>query len=182
VRYALRSVRQPIHLGTNPLEPSRILSSAPPISLILGGKEYRIGRIRPRDIGNLENWFKEVVPNPRSEARKAMEGLPVEVQIHIWDEASREARHWPPRFGDEIGQELIRTSEGIARLVHLSISQSVAGFTLDDARDLANEMDFDELARFLKAIFPDAEDDTEAPGSGPKAESGPAPSHPTGTP
>jgi len=158
------------------MELSRL--AADPTTLLLGGKDYRLGKIRPRDIGILESWFKEVVPNPKVEARRAMEGLPSDVQIHIWDQAVAQARFWPPTFGSEEGQALLKTSEGIALLVHLSIRQTVASFSLDDARDLADQMEFTDLAAFLAAIFPAPDDEDE---SGPKATAVGAVTNPTGT-
>jgi hypothetical protein len=147
--------------------------AAEPGAITLGGREYRPGKIRPRDIAYLEAWFREVTPDPRVAARAAMEGLPAEVQKHIWDRACDEARSWPPRLTSEAGRLLILSDGGLARLVHTTIRQTFPAFTLDEAAALSERMAIGDVERFFAIVFP-ASSASGAGADGPKADPAPA--------
>ncbi len=130
-------------------------------SVTLLGKEYAVSKLRPRDIGTIEAWFKDVTPNPKKEARQHMEGLPDAVAMHIWDEALKEAKDWPPGFDSDAGQKLLLTDEGQARILHICLKRGFADgqFTLEQARDLAEQLDADAIFEVLKLASPGDPDD-----------------------
>ena len=126
-----------------------------PISLVLAGKEYLVYKLRPRDLGELEAWMKSVTPDPRLEVARLLKDVPEEVGKHMWDSACAEARdNWPPRFDTMEGQRLLSTAEGEARIVHQILKRGLAGFTLEAARDLAEQLSAEDIAALMRAAGP----------------------------
>jgi hypothetical protein len=112
-------------------------ATAAPRYVTINGREYRVGKYGPRDIGDLEAWLKTQVPDPRLMARELCAGLPDAVALEVWRDLSAEAMNWPPDVTSRIGNKLLmNTWEGHARLVFASLSRHNADFTLDEARTL----------------------------------------------
>jgi hypothetical protein len=128
-------------------------TGAPALVQILG-QEYKVFELRPRDLGEMEAWFRSVVPNPRIEALTYMKDQSDAVAMHIWD--SMIDQPWPPKFQSEEGQELLLSAEGQARALHIVLRRGFANgqFTLDDARDLTERMSLKEVLDVLNVASP----------------------------
>jgi hypothetical protein len=143
-----------------------------PRTVTLAGRDYRVHKIRPRDLGELEAWFKDVTPDPRVEARKFMEGLPDAVAKHMWDRALEDARGWPPRLDSDAGSDLMSTPEGQARSLWLILRRGLPGMTLDEARDLADAISREDYEEVIALARPGDPGDPKpmAPAESPSAE------------
>jgi hypothetical protein len=102
----------------------------------------------------MEGWFRAVVPNPRKEAVEYMQGQADQVAMHIWD--TMKDIPWPPKFESEEGNALLLSSEGQARAIHLVLRRGFADgqFTLDNARDLADDLTVEEFMAIMNAASP----------------------------
>jgi hypothetical protein len=117
-------------------------ATAAPGFIAINGREYRVGKFGPRDIGDFEAWLKTQVPDPRLVAKELCAGLPDAVAIEVWRDLSAEAMNWPPTVESRIGNKLLMgTHEGHALLVWVSLRRHNASFTLDDARQLTKDND-----------------------------------------
>ncbi len=120
-------------------------ATAAPRHITINGREYRVGKYGPRDIGDLEAWLKTQVPDPRLMARELCAGLPDAVALEVWRDLSAEAMNWPPTVESRQGNKLLMgTWEGQALLVWVSLRRHNADFSLDEARALTKNDD--ELA------------------------------------
>lgn len=127
-------------------------ATSQPRTVTLDGRDYRVSKLSPAIVGEIEAWLRERAPNPRAEAKAYMEGLPVEVQKHIWSEACIEAKSWPPSMDDDEGKRLLYlTAEGQARLLFAFLRRHAADFTLEKARDLAERVDQGDIGRVIEA-------------------------------
>jgi hypothetical protein len=134
-----------------------------PGSLRLAGREFLVGKFSPRDIGDLQAWLKEQVPDPRARARELIQGMPESVALQIWKDLSEEARDWPPSFGSAKATSLLTTNgEGIARLLWVTLRRHNPGFNLEAARALADQVDFDDVNRVIALASPESATDPKA--------------------
>lgn len=125
-------------------------STASPRTITLAGREYLVGKFSPRDIGDLQAWLKEQIPDPRREAREFMEGLPDAVAIEVWKDAVERSKEWPPTIQSTIGFGLLTTShEGNARMIWVTLRRHNPGFTLDRAREIADLVGLDDINRLV---------------------------------
>jgi hypothetical protein len=139
-----------------------------PRTIELAGVIYRVSRLRPSIVGELGAWLKEVVPNPREEARGYMVGLSDEVAKHVWTLAVQEARDWPPSLFSERGEELLLTTfEGQARLLYALLRREAADLTLEKARELADRLEEADFDRLLELALPAEVGDPKAPAATP---------------
>lgn len=136
--------------------------TAAPRTFTYGGDQYTVQKLRPRDLGEIQAWLMDNSPNPKAEARKYMEGLPPDVQIHIWDQAVEAARHWPPTLDSEAGNNLLMTPDGQAFLTWVALRRSIPGFDRDRARDLSEKMSRGEFETLLSLINPGEPTDPKA--------------------
>jgi hypothetical protein len=124
---------------------------ASPRTIEILGKRYLVGKLTPRGMGDLQAYLKDAVPDPRIKARELMEGLSDPVQIHIWNQAVEDAKHWPPAIQSEAGTELLLSEEGQARFLWVMLRQHNPGFTLERAREITREweMSAEDMGQFL---------------------------------
>lgn len=115
--------------------------AAEPVEMELGGVQYRVSKLRVRDIAYIERWLAEVVADA--------EGAPV-------TSANR------PTMASKVGLLLLNTGEGTARIVHASLRQTIPGFTIRDARDLVNSLDKAEADSIVIAAFPEPDEESES--------------------
>jgi hypothetical protein len=128
------------------------------------GVDYRVSKFRLRDWGELEAWLADQLPDPWTVARKHMEGLPPEVQKHIWDRACAEGEaHWPPSFADPRARRVILGPEGQAFYVYLALRRTTGGMDLARARDVADRMGAGDLERLMALVQPGDPDAPKAP-------------------
>lgn len=129
-----------------------------PLYVTINGKEYRVSKFTPRDIGDIQAWFKSEVPDPRVEARKFIEGIPDAVAIEVWKTAVEEARNWPPTLGDERSNDLlVASSEGVARLLWVTLRRH-NGIDLPQARQLVDHLDIGDIAELIRLASPESAD------------------------
>lgn len=128
----------------------------------IGDREYRVSKFTPRDIGDLQAWLKEQVPDPRLEARRIMEGMPDAVAIEVWKTMALEAKEWPPTLATEKGNELLTvTSEGIARLLWVTLRKH-NGVDLGEARKLSNDISIEDLGHIMQLASPESDQSPKA--------------------
>lgn len=137
-----------------------------PRTISLDGVDYKVPRLRPRDLGAMQQFVKERVPNPKVEARRLMEGLPDAVAIHIWDQAVEEARDWPPPLGSPQATAILMSAEGQAMFLHLLLSRTTADFTEEKARELAERISVGDMERLIDLSRPGEPGDPKAAGAG----------------
>lgn len=114
----------------------------------IGGEERLASKLRVRDVARLESWMELVASVVPEE-----DILPDEP--------------WPPTLGSPSGSRLLGTSEGLAMVVFCSLRQLAPGLTIDDARELAQEMTEGEGDVFFLAVFPEpVESSDDGPGDG----------------
>lgn len=108
-------------------------------SFRLQGRNYEVGSLTPRAIGELRRFILSQIPDPRDRARQAMEGLPDAVAIAIWHEACDAARDRMPDLDSEAALEHLATPEGQALFLWIAFRERNAGFNLDAARALSKD-------------------------------------------
>jgi hypothetical protein len=136
-----------------------------PRTFTFEGVDFKVHKLRPRDIGEIEAWMKDKVPNPKGEALIFMKGQSDAVAMHIWDEACKEAAEWPPQFENDSGQALLLTAEGGARLVWVILRRGTPSLTLDQATEIADHMSVEDLNRLATLAMPGDPDSPKSPDS-----------------
>lgn len=125
-------------------------ATASPRTISLAGRDYLVGKFTPRDIGDLQAWLKEQIPDPRREAREFMAGMSDEVAKEIWRDAVERAREWPPTIQSTSGFSLLTTThEGNARMIWVTLRRHNLGFTLDRAREVADLVGIEDINRLV---------------------------------
>ncbi len=138
----------------------------------IDGKSWQVSKLTPRDIGDLQAFLREAVPNPRLMARDLCAGMSDELAKHIWDSLNEEYQAWPPTLGTAEGnQRILHTFEGNARLLWVVLRRHNRNVDLDRARELAEAVDLELISRVLVmalpeyALDPKARTATETPGT-----------------
>lgn len=131
-----------------------------PRSIELDGTEYELQKASPRDIGDILAWIKSQTTNPKELARDLMQGFSDAVQIEIW--RTQAAIEWPPDFGSREGQELLNSSEGMARVLYLVLRRCRPAFTLEAARTLSGRIGFDQYLKVQAMLHPGEVGDPKA--------------------
>jgi hypothetical protein len=125
------------------------------------GVDYRVRKFRLRDWGEIEAWLADHVPDPWTIARRHMEGLPPDVAKHIWDRACADGEaNWPPSFDDPRARRLLLSPEGQTYYIFLALRRTVAGMTVERAREVADRLDDGDFERLMELTRPG---DPEAP-------------------
>jgi hypothetical protein len=117
--------------------------TAAPITVSLGGKEYKLSPLRDRDYGEYERWIQSQIINI---AKDNLDGLPEDQQklllIHAFEQA-RKVNITSPEF-----LQRMNTVEGAAKLLHLMMRRNHPEMTeinvlslLTDPKNLNTAMD-----------------------------------------
>lgn len=136
-----------------------------PREIELDGKTFRVSKLTPRDLGELQSYLKTACPDPRQEALKFMEGQPEAVAKIIWVQACQDAQDWPPSIDSKKGQELLATAEGIAHSLHTLLGKHQPAFSKEDAAALAEHIDLADLERLFGLVSPGETGDLKAAGA-----------------
>lgn len=139
--------------------------TAAPRNFTILGKDYRVGKFTPRGLGDITAFLKDFFPDPRVQARELMEGLPDNVQLHIWNNATENAKSWPPSLNSNEGIGALLSEKGQAVFLWVLLRQHNDGFTLEKANEIsANyEMDVDDLTRLMEMASPGEVGDVRDP-------------------
>lgn len=130
-------------------------ATAAPGFIQIGEAQYRVGKISPRDKGDLESYIKSQSPDPRLMAKELCAGLTDAVAIEVWRDLSMEAANWPPGLESRIGNKVImETWEGNAQLLWVVLRRHNGNFTIEDARRLT-KIDDEVAARALMLSIPE---------------------------
>lgn len=122
----------------------------------IAGADYLIGQLTGCDLGDLQAYIKEQVPNPRLEAKELCRDLPDEVAKQIWIDLFEESKNWPPTvWSDEGNRILTQTREGAARVLWVLLRKHQPGFTIDHGRAMAKEIGFAQLNKLIDMGFPE---------------------------
>jgi hypothetical protein len=127
--------------------------TAAPRAFRLDGAEYTVSPLTYADIGEIQAFFKDEVPDPRAEARRHMDGLPDAVAIHIWDRAVEAACDWPPRLGDPRATALLLSPRGMALVLRLALRRGHPGLDAAEYERLAGRMSRSDFDRLLGLAF-----------------------------
>lgn len=140
------------------------VAAASPRPIRIGGAEYLVGKFTPRDLGDLQAWLKEQVPDPRLKARELCRDLPDAVALQVWKDLREDALDWPPSFNSREGSWLLTTThEGAARVLWVLLRQHNEGVDLVRARELVKAVSQAELNLLIDMGFPEPTFDPKAP-------------------
>ncbi len=129
----------------------------------IDGKSWQVSRLTPRDMGDLQQFLREQIPNPRLLARDLCAGMSDEVAKHIWDDLNEEYRTWPPSFGTaEANRHLLHTLEGNARLLWVVLRRTHRNVDLERARELALDVDLEKINEVVSKALPEYARDPKA--------------------
>lgn len=124
--------------------------------ITIQGVEYRPKKFSPRDIGDLQAWLKQQVPDPRLMARELCAGLPDAVALAIWRDLSEQAKDWPPTVMSVEGNKLLMlTFDGNAMLVWVALRKYQADVTWEKAKTIAETIELDEISELIRLGFPE---------------------------
>lgn len=133
----------------------------------LDGIEYRVGKLSPADLGDLQAWLKEQVPDPRILARDLCRDMPDAVAIRIWQDLHEESKDWPPSpLGGHGYRLLTMNREGAARVLWVLLREHNPGVDLERARAMAARIGYMELGSLFDMGFPEPSFDPKAPTNG----------------
>lgn len=136
-----------------------------PKTITLNGVDYKVGKLTPRDYGELQALAKEFCPDPRRIARELMGGLPDEVAKCMWLRACDDAKDWPPQLGSEKMTEIMITPIGQAKLLYLSLKKHNP-ITEEQAGELAGYMTEDDMNAIMGMTASGELGDPKSPATG----------------
>ncbi len=122
--------------------------------LNLAGCDFRVGKISPRDLGDLQAWLKREAPDPREKVAELMRGQADAVALEMWRQASAAAEAWPPPLDSPQGRSLLLSPEGMSQLLWIALRRHTPGFSLDAARELADRITPEEFLDVQRAVSP----------------------------
>jgi hypothetical protein len=128
-----------------------------PKEVRIGGRLFRVAKLGPRTVGELQRWMTTVLDDPRMAARDALAAdpaLPDAAARRLWTEAALAARDWPPQPGDELGALLLESPEGRARLLWAAARGDDPALTLAACRAAAGAMTAGEWDDLQAAAAP----------------------------
>lgn len=138
-------------------------------TVIVAGTTYRVPKFTPSILGRINAWLKDEIPNPKDRARERMQGLPDPVALAIWQDAVEEARDWPFTFGSPRGDRYLMQFDGATRILYELLSVTTPGFTLDAARQMANQIGIEGLNHVISLAGMEVRQPAHAGDDDPKA-------------
>ncbi len=143
---------------------------AAPSTITLNGVTYRVAKQGPRIFGELQQFLKSYVPDPRMKAKEIIRDLPDAVALEIWKEYSEEAKDWPPTLDSREGNLILTTThEGAAMVVFLLLGKYTA-MTMEEARRIAADLESGQINELIGLSMPEIDFDPKGP-----ADRGPVP-------
>lgn len=142
---------------------------AAPTRVMIGGVDYRVAKLGPRIMGELTQFLKSFVPDPRLKAAEILRDLPAvpnEIGLRIWEDFCREAESWPPTLDSYEGNMILTTTlEGAKQVVWSLLRKHDASMTMQKAEQIAESMTHDDISRLLMACQPERTFDPNSPGA-----------------
>lgn len=135
----------------------------------LNGKVYMVPKFTPSILGQINSWLKDLVPNPKDEARRRMEGLPDAVALAIWSDGVKEARSWPPMFGSAEGNQHLLQYNGMSVLVHALLSKANRDVTREEAEQIVDAIGLDGVNHIMELAGMEIKESPTPGGDDPKA-------------
>ena len=147
-----------------------------PSHIVLNGVSYRVAKQGPRIYGELSQFLKSYVPDPRLKAKEIIAGLPDAVALEIWKEFSGEAKDWPPTVDSFEGNRIFTaTLEGATAVVWALLRKHNASLTQEKAREIAEDLTSDQVGELIRLSEPEQDFSPKGP-AGPEAtDRGPVP-------
>lgn len=144
---------------------------AAPSTITLGGVTYRVAKQGPRVYGELQQFLKAHVPDPRLKAAEILAAIPPDamalkdVALEIWREFSEEARDWPPSLHSVEGNLILTTThEGATQVVYTLLRRHCAEMTREKAAEIAADLDAAQVNELIRLSMPEPTFDPKSPG------------------
>jgi hypothetical protein len=149
--------------------------AAPP-SIVLGGVTYRVSRQGPRIYGELQQFLKSHVPDPRIMAKDLCRDLPDAVALQVWRDLCEEAKDWPPSLESHEGNLILTTTlEGSTQVVYTLLRRHCAEMTLERARSIAEDITTEQVGELIRLSMPEPNFDPKARPDPTTTDRGPVP-------
>jgi hypothetical protein len=151
--------------------------TAQPRTLDVGGRAYQVHPLTLDDLGALQKWVNDQLPDPLALVRGQLDGFSPEQQKFLLKEAIDAARRGKPRLGTPEADALTGSLEGLRELLFLAIRRGDPAFTREAAAGLCGQLTMTDLAAVFGTAY------GVAPGGdGPKAPAAGAPAPAAGGP
>jgi hypothetical protein len=148
---------------------------AAPSAITLNGVTYRVAKQGPRIFGELQQFLKGYVPDPRIRAKEIIRDLPDAVALEIWREFSEEAKDWPPTLTSREGNLILTTTlEGAAMVIFLLLGKH-APMTMEKAREIAADLETGQINELIRLSMPEPDFDPKGRPDPETADRGPVP-------
>lgn len=118
--------------------------------ILVNGKTYMVPKFTPSILGQINNWLKDLVPNPKDEARRRMEGLSDAVALAMWSDAVQEAKEWPPMLATADGNRLLMQYNGMPVLIHALLSKANRDVTREESEQIVDAIGLDGVNHILE--------------------------------
>jgi hypothetical protein len=138
-----------------------------PSRITLGGVDYVVAKQGPRIYGELQQFIKSFVPDPRVKAKEIIAGLPDAVALEIWREYSEEAKDWPLSLDSAAGNLILTTTQEGARQVVWSLLRRHNGsLTREKADEIADDLTMEQVSELIRLSMPEGAFDPKSPEPG----------------
>lgn len=138
-------------------------ATAAPSHITLDGVSYRVAKQGPRVYGELQQFLKSHVPDPRAKAKELCAGLPDAVALRIWTDLSEEAKDWPPSLHSFEGNLILTTTlEGATQVVWTLLRRHQPSLTMERAREIAADLDTSQINELIRLSMPEEAFDPKA--------------------
>lgn len=139
-------------------------ATAAPSTIELDGVTYRVAKLGPRIYGELQQFLKGFVPDPRLKAKEIIRELPDAVALKIWQDFQEEAKDWPPSLHSFEGNLILTTTvEGAAAVVWALLRKHAPGLTQAKAREIAEGLSMAEVNELIRLSMPEPTFDPKSP-------------------
>lgn len=139
-----------------------------PSRIAIGGVDRRVAKLGPRIYGELTQFLKSYVPDPRLKAAEILAKLPGvsnEVGLRIWEDFQEEAAAWPPSLDSLEGNVLLTTTyEGAKQVIWSLLRHHDAAMTPEEAGRLAETVTIEEVAELIRLAMPERDFSPKSPG------------------
>lgn len=116
-----------------------------PRPITLGGVTYTVSALKIKEWAAVQQFLKDNVPNPLSVLRTSdLKGLSPSDRKELLSVALRDARNWPPGVASPEWWQALDHEGGWAKVFHCILVKHQAGFTAEQAEDLAEKLKLDE--------------------------------------